>query len=98
MRKLLKKQGFAPKLLVTDKQRSSSAGFQYNRADNSHQPVRTARAQDAALQVGSICPALPQHTRRRAQDAGEYARVAYFVLDRGTASPPPDGLVPPARV
>jgi DDE domain len=40
MRKLLKKQGFAPKLLVTDKQRSSSAAFQYNRADNSHQPVR----------------------------------------------------------
>ena len=27
MRKLLKKQGFAPKLLVTDKQRSYAAAF-----------------------------------------------------------------------
>ena len=57
----------------------------------------TARAQDAALQVGSICPALPQHTRR-AQGAGEYGRVAYFVSDGGTASPPPDGVVRPAKV
>jgi transposase-like protein len=34
MRKLLRKQGFAPKLLVTDKLRKN------NRAENSHQPVR----------------------------------------------------------
>jgi transposase-like protein len=54
MRKLLKKQGFAPKLLVTDKLRSYSAAFrrlgltcrheqgigQNNRAENSHQVVR----------------------------------------------------------
>ena len=54
MRKLLKKQGFAPKLLVTDKLRSYSAAFQHlglschheqglrqnNRAENSHQVVR----------------------------------------------------------
>jgi transposase-like protein len=54
MRKLLKKQGFAPKLLVTDKLRSYSAAFRRlrltcpheqrlrrnNRAENSHQPVR----------------------------------------------------------
>jgi hypothetical protein len=53
MRKLLKKQGFAPKLLVTDKLRSGSA-FRHlrltcpheqglrsnNRAENSHQVVR----------------------------------------------------------
>src|SRR5882724_9917465 len=54
MRKLLKKQGFAPKLLVTDKLRSYAAAFRHlrltcpheqglranNRAENSHQPVR----------------------------------------------------------
>jgi putative transposase len=54
MRKLLKKQGFAPKLLVTDKLRSYGAAFRHlqltcpheqglrgnNRAENSHQVVR----------------------------------------------------------
>ena len=54
MRKLLKKQGFAPKLLVTDKLRSYASAFRHlrlncpherglrknNRAENSHQPVR----------------------------------------------------------
>jgi transposase-like protein len=54
MRKLLKKQGFAPKLLVTDKLRSYAAAFRRlrltcpheqgrrrnNRAENSHQAVR----------------------------------------------------------
>src|SRR5690242_2480791 len=54
MRKLLKKQGFAPKLLVTDKLRSYTAAFRRlgltcphqqglrmnNRAENSHQVVR----------------------------------------------------------
>jgi transposase-like protein len=54
MRKLLKKQGFAPKLLVTDKLRSYACAFrrlrltcsheqglrENNRAENSHQPVR----------------------------------------------------------
>ena len=54
MRKLLKKQRFAPKLLVTDKLRSYASAFrrlglscphqqglrQNNRAENSHQPVR----------------------------------------------------------
>ena len=54
MRKLLKKQGFAPKLPVTDKLRSYVCAFrrlrftclhdqglrQNNRAENSHQPVR----------------------------------------------------------
>src|ERR1700757_4435842 len=52
--KLLKKQGFAPKLLVTDKLRSYASAFRRlrltcrheqglrknNRAENSHQPVR----------------------------------------------------------
>src|SRR6516164_8509004 len=54
MRKLLKKQGFAPKLLVTDKLRSYTSAFRQlhltcsheqglrrnNRAENSHQVVR----------------------------------------------------------
>ena len=54
MRKLLKKQGFAPKLVITDKLRSYAAAFRRlrltcpheqglrmnNRADNSHQVVR----------------------------------------------------------
>ncbi len=54
MRKLLEKHGFAPEVLVTDKLRSygaakSGIGFsarheqglrKYNRAENSHQPVR----------------------------------------------------------
>jgi putative transposase len=54
MRKLLKKQRFAPKLLVTDKLRSYGSAFRQlklicrheqglrknNRAENSHQPVR----------------------------------------------------------
>ena len=54
MRKLLKKQGFAPKLLVTDKLRSYPSAFrrlrltcpheqglrQNNRVENSHQAVR----------------------------------------------------------
>src|ERR1700694_2184472 len=54
MRKLLRKQGFMPKLLVTDKLRSYGSAFRQlqltcpheqglrknNRAENSHQPVR----------------------------------------------------------
>ena len=54
MRKLLRKQGFAPKTVMTDKLRSYSAAFQHlglschheqglrqnNRAENSHQVVR----------------------------------------------------------
>src|SRR6202165_4198042 len=54
MRKLLKRQGFAPKLLVTDKLRSYASAFRHlgltcpheqglrknNRAENSHQAVR----------------------------------------------------------
>ena len=57
MRKLLKKQGFPPKLLVTDQLRSYGSAFRRlglscpheqglrknNRAENSHQPVRRRR-------------------------------------------------------
>jgi putative transposase len=72
MRKLLKKQGFAPRLLVTDKLRSYASGLRQlgltcpqeqglrrnNRAANSHQVVRQ-RAQAATFQVGSVRPAFP---------------------------------------
>ena len=76
IRKLLKKQGFVPKLLVTDKLRSYASAFRRvrlscrheqglrrnNRAENSHQ-APTTRAQASAVQVSSIRPAFPQHAR-----------------------------------
>src|SRR5215472_16108908 len=63
MRKLIRKQGFAPDVMVTDKLRSYGAAMseiglsarherglrKTNRAENSHQPTRAARAQDAAF-------------------------------------------------
>jgi IS1 family transposase len=78
MRKLLRKQGFVPKLLVTDKLRSYGSAFRQlkltcpheqglrtnNRAENSR---AATRAQDAAVQIGSICPALSQHACRGPQ-------------------------------
>ena len=33
-----------------------------------------------------------------ARGAGSYGRVAYFITDGGTASPPPDGVATPARL
>jgi DDE domain len=80
MRKLLKKQGFMPKSLVTDKLRSYASAFRRLRLTCPHeqglrrtigQKIRisgaTTRAQDAAVQIGSIGPAVPQHTCRRPQ-------------------------------
>jgi putative transposase len=81
MRKLLKKQGLAPKLLVTDKLGSYRAAFRQlrlacpheqglrknNRVENSHQSRAPARAQNATVQVGRVCAALPQHPCRRPQ-------------------------------
>jgi transposase-like protein len=81
MRKLLRKQGFAPKLLVTDKLRSYTCAFRAlrltcrheqrlrknNRGENSHQAAPTTRAQAAAVQVSSIRPPFPQHARRGSQ-------------------------------
>src|ERR1700751_2789548 len=69
MRKLLKKQGFAPKLLITDKLRSYAAAFRplqlicpheqglrmNNRAENSHQVVR--RREQKMQRFKSACSA-----------------------------------------
>src|ERR1700758_3759052 len=69
MRKLLKKQGFAPKLLVTDQLRSYASAFRRlrltcpherglrknNRAENSHQPVRRRKRKMRRIQ--SVCSA-----------------------------------------
>ena len=76
MRKLLRRQGFVPKLLVTDKLRSYAAAFRRLRLTCRHeQGLRknkgrefasgspTTRAQAAAVQVGSIRPALSQRAR-----------------------------------
>ena len=64
-RKLLKGMRFVPRVIVTDKLRSYSAAkaellpsaehcqqkYQNNRAENSHQPTKVARARDETLQV-----------------------------------------------
>ena len=79
MRKLLRKQGFAPTRVTTDKLRSYSAAFRHlglschheqglrqnNRAENSHQVVR--RAQDATLQISGIGATLSERSCRRPQ-------------------------------
>jgi len=70
MRKLLRKQGFAPRLIVTEKLRSYGAAFhdrhltcRMSRAQDEQSRGEfasnraTTRAQDAALQVSRICPA-----------------------------------------
>jgi len=81
MRKLLRKQGFAPKLLVTDKLRSYASAFRClrltcpheqglrknNRAENSHQPVRRRERKMQRFKSAPICSALPQHACRRSQ-------------------------------
>src|SRR6516162_11150682 len=81
MRKLLKKQGFASKLLVTDKLRSYASAFPAIRAELPP-PTRaqtkqsggelasagaTTRAQNAAVQVGALRTAISQHARRHPQ-------------------------------
>jgi hypothetical protein len=79
MRKPLKK-GVAPKLLVTDKLRSYGSVFRQSKLVCPHEQglwknnrgefasaCAAAGAQDAAVQIGSICTALPQHACRGPQ-------------------------------
>ena len=78
MHKLLKRQGFAPKLLVTDKLRSYASAFrlgltcpdeqglrQNNRGENSHQPVR--RRERKMQRFKSARPTLSEHACCRPQ-------------------------------
>ena len=81
MRKLLKKQGFPPKLLITHKAALLRVGVPAIRAelpsrtgDQAQQSSRelssagaTARAQGAAIQVVSLRAALPEYACRRLQ-------------------------------
>src|SRR5499433_1383440 len=75
MRKLLKKQGFTPNLLVTDKLRSYASACRHLRLTCRHEQGAeteqsgrefssggtTTRTQVAALQIGQIRPTFPEH-------------------------------------
>ena len=79
--KLLKKQGFAPDVLVTDKLRSYAAAKSEiglsarhdqglranNRAENSHQPTRRRERKMQRFQIARIRPAFLVRSRRRPQ-------------------------------
>jgi homoserine acetyltransferase len=79
MQKLLKKQGFAPEVLVTDKLRSyGAAKSEIGPSARHDQGLRanswefasadtTARARDAAFQIARIRPAFLVRSRRRPQ-------------------------------
>jgi len=82
LRKLLRKQGFAPKLLSTDKLGSYGAAFRHLRLSGPHQQGlrannrgelpssgATKRAQNAEVQIGWFSPALSEHACRRPQHA-----------------------------
>src|SRR5438046_955897 len=78
MRKLLKKQGFAPKLLVTDKLRSYASAFRRlglscpheqglrtnNRAENSHQVVRRRERKLQRFKSARSAVSMPPSTTR----------------------------------
>ena len=81
MRKLFKKQGFAPAVIVTDKLGSYGAALRTigfsgqheqglranNRAENSHQPVRQRERKMGGLQITQVRSALCFVPRRRLQ-------------------------------
>jgi putative transposase len=95
MGKLLKKQGFAPKFIVTDKLRSYASAFRRlrltcrheqglrknNRAENSHQAVRR-RERKLQRFKSSIRPAVP----KRARCGSQYLQLS---------TPPHGGLLTP---
>ncbi len=90
VRKLLKRQGWAPTRIVTDKLRSYHVAFRSigltaehidnkrsnNRAENSHQPVRRRERKMQKIQVSCIRPEISQYPLRRLQ-----------YLHRSTSSP-----------
>jgi len=81
MRRLLKKHGFAPAVLMTDRLRSYGAaksemglsachqqGLRLNnRAENSHQPVRRREREMQRFKITGSGSALPIRSRRRPQ-------------------------------
>ena len=81
LRKLLKKQGFAPKRITTDKLKSYAVAIRKerltaihdqglranNRAENSHQPGTSTRTKTTAVQFTGIRPTVPFNPRRRLQ-------------------------------
>jgi len=78
MRKLLKKHGWAPTRITTDKLRSYHVAFRTlgltaehidnkranNRAENSHQPVRRSERKQQRFKITRVCPTLPEHPIR----------------------------------
>ena len=103
MRKLRKKQGFAPDVLVTDKLRSYGAAKSEiglsarhdqglranNRAENSHQPTRRRERKNAAFQIARISPTLLVHSRRRPK---HFQRPAPSHVPPHTSRPPRGSL------
>ncbi len=97
MRKLLKGQGTAPRVMVTDKLRSYSAakadlmpGVEHrshkglnNRVENSHLAIRR-RAPNDALQIGSAMPAFRLNSRPDRQSLSSSPETP----DRRRPSPP----------
>ena len=79
LRKLMKRQGFAPRVIVTDKLRSYAAALRdlgfagrhdqslraNNRAENSHRPIRRRERKMQGLQVAWISAALSLCSCRR---------------------------------
>ena len=81
MVKLLKKHGFAPSRVVTDRLRSYPAAFHAigltaeherglranNRAENSHQPISMSRTKTTAVQITWLSPTFPRRPCRHIQ-------------------------------
>jgi transposase-like protein len=99
MRKLMRKQGFAPKKVVTDKLRSYGAAFQHlrlschheqglrqnNRAENSHQVVR--RRERAALQITGLRWPRPRPSRRPQKHSRRHPAAASSNYRSGSDEP-----------